>query len=161
MTPEKKQVIKTWIAAALWIGIIAVESTPYFSADNTYHYLYPLFNFLFSLEPKTFEVVNHSLRKVGHFIGYFTLSLLMFRAWKSTAHLKDVREWTMRWAGTAWVISVIIASLDEWHQTFLPSRTGRFADVILDSFAALTAQVVIFYYWQRRSAKPKARAAAL
>jgi len=34
--------------------------------------------------------------------------------------------------------------LDEWHQSFLPSRTGTFRDVILDSCAGLLAQIVLF-----------------
>jgi VanZ family protein len=153
LTPDQKQILKTWIAAALWIGIIAVESTEYLSSENTSRFLYPLFRFLFSLEPRTFEIVHHYLRKMGHFVGYFTLSLLLFRAWKSTIHVRDLRVWAMRWAGIAFGMSVLIASLDEWHQTFLPSRTGRVADVVLDSSAALTAQIVIFLYWQWRSAR--------
>jgi len=34
--------------------------------------------------------------------------------------------------------------LDEWHQSFLSSRTGTFRDVILDSTAGLVAQIVLF-----------------
>lgn len=34
--------------------------------------------------------------------------------------------------------------LDEWHQSFLPSRTATFRDVLLDSSAALAAQIVLF-----------------
>jgi VanZ family protein len=34
--------------------------------------------------------------------------------------------------------------LDEWHQSFLPSRTGTFRDVILDSTAGLVAQITLF-----------------
>jgi VanZ family protein len=44
-------------------------------------------------------------------------------------------------------MSALVASLDEWHQTLLPSRTGVLSDVVLDSFAALTAQVVIFLFF--------------
>jgi VanZ family protein len=50
-------------------------------------------------------------------------------------------------------MSALVASMDEWHQTFLPSRTGAISDVMLDSCAALTAQVLIFLYltWKPRS----------
>jgi VanZ family protein len=49
-------------------------------------------------------------------------------------------------------MSAMVASLDEWHQTFIPSRTGAIRDVILDSCAALTAQLLIFLYlsWKPR-----------
>jgi len=41
--------------------------------------------------------------------------------------------------------------MDEWHQSFLPSRTGVVSDVFLDSAAALGAQILVFFYWLRRA----------
>ena len=38
----------------------------------------------------------------------------------------------------------LVAILDEWHQSFLLSRTGALRDVILDSTAGLVAQIAIF-----------------
>ena len=52
--------------------------------------------------------------------------------------------------------------MDEWHQSYIPTRTGAVSDVILDSTAALVAQVVIFFFLQAwRAKKPEeARIAA-
>jgi VanZ family protein len=50
-------------------------------------------------------------------------------------------------------MTVLVASLDEWHQTFIPSRTGTVRDVILDSGAALTAQIVIFLLLRKTSTR--------
>lgn len=83
------------------------------------------------------------LRKSGHFIGYFTLSVLLFRSWRGTFPRLSTR-WCLQWATIALFSTSLVASLDEWHQTFLPSRTGRVHDVILDSAAALAAQITIF-----------------
>jgi VanZ family protein len=52
----------------------------------------------------------------------------------------------MRWGTVSFLMTTLVASLDEWHQTFLPSRTGTVRDVILDSSAALIAQVVLFVW---------------
>ena len=41
-------------------------------------------------------------------------------------------------------MTAAVASLDEWHQTFLPTRTGKIQDVFLDSAAALAVQVFLF-----------------
>jgi VanZ family protein len=46
-------------------------------------------------------------------------------------------------------MTALVASLDEWHQTYIPSRTGTLHDVFLDSFAALTMQVVIAWFLLR------------
>ena len=150
LTPERKKFLKDWTAALLWIGVIAVESTEWLSSEHTSRFLYPILHFLLNLSPQAFEVFHHYLRKTGHFVGYFALSVFLFRAWRDTLHPAKVKVWARRWAGSAFLMSVLVASLDEWHQTFLPSRTGRVADVVLDGTAALTAQVVIFLWLRLR-----------
>jgi VanZ family protein len=104
------------------------------------------------LDLARFEVVHHYIRKCGHFVGYFALSFFLFRAWRDTLRLPWAPRWALRWAAIAFFMSAMVASLDEWHQTFIPSRTGRVADVLLDSCAALTAQVLIFLFltWRPR-----------
>ena len=148
MIPERKKLLKDWTAALLWIGLIAVESTDWFSAEHTSRFLYPILHFLLNISPRAFAVFHHYLRKTGHFVGYFALSALLFRAWKDTLHPAKVKAWARRWAGSAFLMSVLVASLDEWHQTFIPSRTGRVADAVLDSTAALIAQIVIFLFFR-------------
>ncbi len=160
MTPDQKQLIKTWIAALLWIGLIAVESTDWLSSEHTSRILYPIFHFLMGLDLVRFELWHHYIRKIGHFVGYFALSFLLFRAWRATLHLRSAPGWALRWATIAFFMSVLVASLDEWHQTYLPSRTGRFADVVLDSSAALTAQILIFVFLRVRSGQTGQHVAA-
>ena len=150
---HRNHVLKVWIAAGLWIGIIVVESTSYLSSDNTSHYLYPLLHYLFGISLKTFAPFHAYLRKTGHFVGYFILSFLLYRAWRET--LPSVRRWTMRWGAIAFLMSAFVAGMDEWHQSFLPSRGGSFRDVLLDSSAALTAQIVIaLFLWFRFRREP-------
>ena len=152
MTSDRKEKVKTWIAAGLWILLIAIESTDMLSAEHTSRFLYPLLHFLMGMDLARFAVVHHYIRKLGHFVGYFTLSFFLFRAWRATLHLPWAPRWALRWAAIAFTMSAVVASLDEWHQTFIPSRTGAFSDVMLDSFAALTAQVLIFLFltWKPR-----------
>jgi VanZ family protein len=146
LTPDQKQLLKAWIAAILWMVLIAIESTDWLSSEHTSRILYPLLHFLIGLDLARFEVVHHYIRKCGHFVGYFALSVFLFRAWRATLRLAWAPRWALRWSAIAFVMSALVASLDEWHQTFIPSRTGAVSDVILDSSAALTAQVLIFLY---------------
>jgi VanZ family protein len=152
LTSDHKQLIKAWLAALLWIGLIAIESTDTFSAEHTSRFLYPLLHFLMNLDLARFQVWHHYIRKCGHFVGYFSLSFFLFRAWRATLRLPWTSRWALRWAAIAFFMSALVASLDEWHQTFIPSRTGAVSDVMLDSIAALTAQVLIFLYltWKPR-----------
>jgi VanZ family protein len=154
LTLRQKELVKVWIAAGLWMILIAIESTSYLSSANTGRFLYPILHFLFGIESSRFFVLHHYLRKLGHFVGYFTLSVLLFRAWRIT--LPRSSGWAMRWATIAFFMSALVASLDEWHQSYLPSRTGTIQDVILDSIAALTAQIVILLWLRsRREIKPE------
>jgi VanZ family protein len=152
LTSDRKEIVKTWIAAGLWMLLIAIESTDMLSAEHTSRFLYPLLHYLMGMDLARFAVVHHYIRKVGHFVGYFTLSFFLFRAWRATLHLPWAPRWALRWAAIAFTMSALVASLDEWHQTFIPSRTGLFSDVVLDSCAALTAQVLIFVFlnWKPR-----------
>ena len=152
MTPDHKHILKLWFAAGLWLTVIAIESTTYLSSEYTGRFLYPIFHFLFGMGWQRFLVWHHYIRKTGHFVGYFILSVLLFRAWKATLKLPVL--WALRWSGIAFFMSAIVASMDEWHQTYIPTRTGAISDVVLDSSAALTAQIVIYFHLRTRSQDP-------
>jgi VanZ family protein len=151
LTSSTKRVLKVWIPSAIWLAIITVESTDIGSAAHTGRILFPLFHYLFGMDDARFALWHMLLRKTGHFVGYFVLSILLFRSWRATFPRLSTR-WCLQWATMAWFSSALVASLDEWHQTFIPSRTGTVRDMILDSTAALVAQVVIFSILRRRSA---------
>ena len=120
-----------------------LESTDLASAQHTAQVLYPVFHFVFAVDPARFAVYNAVLRKVGHFVGYFTLSVLLFRSWRATFPRLSTR-WCLQWSTMAFFSTSLVATLDEWHQTFIPSRTGTVRDVLLDSSAALVAQLLLF-----------------
>ena len=126
-----------------------IESTSYLSSANTSRFLYPILHYLFGIEDASFQALHHYLRKTGHFVGYFILSFLLFRSWRVTLPLSS--RWAMRWAAIAFLMSGLVASMDEWHQTFLPSRTGTIHDVILDSIGALIAQILILLWLRSRN----------
>jgi len=133
----------------VWVGLIAVESTEYLSAQNTSSILYSLLTRVFGgINLYDFLVWHHYMRKTGHVMGYGILSLLLLRAWRDT--LAYTSAWAWRTALLAWLGTVFVASMDEWHQSFLPSRTGTVWDVVLDSIAGLVF-LLFAYFWSRRS----------
>ena len=150
-TRDRHHVLKAWIALILWLIVIAIESTSYLSSQNTSHFLYPVVHFLFGIDEASFEPYHAVLRKCGHVFGYGLLSILLFRAWRETLPSALGARWTFRWANIAVLGTCLVASLDEWHQSYLPSRTGTVRDVILDTCAGIAAQIVIFavHYWTR------------
>lgn len=146
MNSRQRELLKTWIAAILWLIVIAIESTAWLSSHNTSRILYPLLHFLFGVDPLRFETWHFYIRKTGHVIGYGILSTLLFRAWRTTLPALDNLKWKLRWARIAVLGTAFVATLDEWHQSYLPSRTGRWQDVVLDTCAGIAAQILIFLW---------------
>ena len=150
--PAREPVWKVWTAAGLWLGIIAVESSKLLSSENTGKFLYALYIRIFgAINLATFDIWHHYLRKTGHVIGYGILSWLLFRAWRATLPLIRDAGWAFRWAAVSFLMTAVVASLDEWHQSYIPSRTGTPWDVLLDSFAALAVQILIYALLRRRA----------
>jgi VanZ family protein len=146
--------LKVWLPSAIWLAVIFLESTNLGSSEHTGQILYPIFHYLFGTTPRQFEILHVILRKTGHFVGYFTLSVLLFRSWRGTFPRLSTR-WCLQWATLAFACTALVASLDEIHQTFLPSRTGAFRDVVLDSCAAMVAQILIFLLLNKRNEESK------
>jgi hypothetical protein len=64
-----------------------------------------------------------------HVAEYFILGLLFFRAFRGN----DPQGWRLRWAVCA-VIGVVFYALgDEFHQSWIASRTSSLVDVGIDS----------------------------
>ena len=148
MSSDRHEVLKAWIAAILWLIVISIESTSFASAHNTGRILYPLLHFLFGLSRASFEPWHFFIRKSGHVFGYGLLSILLFRAWRETLPSIGDPKWKLRWSSIAVLGTALVASLDEWHQSFLPSRTGRWQDVVLDTCAGIAAQLLLLLYWR-------------
>jgi VanZ family protein len=143
------------VPALFWLAVIAFESTSLASPEETGHLLFPLVKFFAPhITIAQFALVHGALRKTGHFFGYAVLSLLLLRAWWTTFNLPRwatrlpslramARSWSLRAAAVALGATVLVAALDEWHQTTVPGRTGSFYDVLLDSSAALCMQLMV------------------
>jgi len=152
LNSDRHNLLKAWIAAILWLIVIAIESSALLSASNTSRILYPLLHFLFGMDWERFHYWHFYIRKAGHVVGYGILSILLFRAWRATLPAMSNVQWTPRWANIAILGTALVASLDEWHQSFIPSRTGAVRDVVLDTGAGIAAQVLVLL-WLRGTNK--------
>jgi VanZ family protein len=154
--PAWRRFAFVWTPALLGCVVIAIESTATFSAANTSSWLRPIAEAIFGhLSDPTWELAHHLLRKSGHFIGYGTLCVLFLRAWlltlADTPRLSTERSWRLSAWVRAIVSTAVVASCDEIHQSFLPSRTGMFSDVVLDTIGGtIVSGIVLAAVWKRR-----------
>lgn len=125
-------VLSVWLPVLFWTLIIALEST-LGSTANTGPILSGIFSWFFDhADPASLERLHGVLRKTGHFLGYGIFGYLWFRAFRATFPEKS----RLFWACFALASTVLIASLDEWHQSFTSDRTGQISDVVLDGSGA-------------------------
>jgi VanZ family protein len=140
------RMLLAWLPALAWVAMIAWGSSETFSANHTYTWLRALFD-RHGWPIDVLPYVNYALRKIGHFCVYGTLSVLLFTAWRATLlpRLPGSRPplWTPRLLLLALAGTVLVAAADEFHQTFVPGRTGVFHDVMLDFWGALFAQMLL------------------
>lgn len=141
---------------ALGICVIALESTALFGADRTSGPLRWVWENIFGeVTNQRWLVLHHSIRKTGHFFGYGTMGLLWLRAWRmSLPRAGFLLDGTLALLGTA-----LVASADEFHQSFLPNRTGVPSDVLLDCCGAIVLQLLVYLFLRIRAPRRLARAA--
>src|ERR1051326_7643377 len=152
-----------WIAPFVWVVLNFIASSDLLSSGHTAVMLTYVLNLL-HLHVQNIALLNHLLRKLGHFTAYAILGGLFFRAWRAT--LPDGRQawrtdprtgnpvgvlreklWTMRWSALAVASAALAAAFDEWHQSFVPSRGSSVKDVLLDTAGATCLQLVLMVMW--------------
>lgn len=158
MRSSRMQILLHWIPALIGMAVIFGESTVTMSASNTSRWLYPIWVHLFGpVSPARWEVIHHYIRKTGHFVGYGSLSLTFYYGWTFTLRQR-VANWSARFrqsALLALLCTLLLASWDEWHQSFLPGRTSSPRDVLLDCCGALVAHLLLLgILWVARRKPP-------
>jgi len=131
-----------WLPAIAWTLFILRLSGPSYGFHHSDGRLQTLLQWLhIHIRQETTDMVNGFIRKSGHVVVYWILSLLWFRALRGVSKIMDIR---MRWIWTALVICLCVASIDEYHQFHVLGRSGEWHDILLDMIGAGYAQWLIF-----------------
>lgn len=131
--------ISRYLPLVLWLGFISFASSGSFSAGNTSRIIGPLVLWLFpDTSPETLLVVHMVTRKLAHLSEYAVLGLLAARAFRGSPS-PGVRS---RWFILSLVLIIGYALLDEYHQSFVPSRSASVSDSLIDTIGGLAALIV-------------------
>lgn len=142
---SKLRLFLDWMPAMLGVAMIAGESTATMSAENTSHWLLPIWIHLFgAISAAHWAEVHFFIRKSGHVSGYGLVSVAFFHGWRSSLPNKeDIRALSRRAALLAIGSILLLASADEYHQRFLPGRQSSAIDVAIDVCGAIGAQIIV------------------
>ena len=139
--------LKYWLPAIAWAIWISWASTDMFSANHTSRYIIPILHWLLPhASGETLEKLHFLIRKTAHFTEYFVFSCFLLRGIRG-----EHGGWQIRWALAALAIAAGYSALDEFHQSFVPSRTSSPWDSLLDTIGAATAQFVLWLWFRLHS----------
>lgn len=113
--------VRFWGPPVLWmITIFLLSERQRVSVSETY-----TLNFLFF--------------KTLHLIEYGSLFVMLYRALRNTTHTTERNA-----VISAAMLAVFYGVLDEFHQTFVPTREGKLRDVIIDGLGVGIAWIFLF-----------------
>ena len=108
------------VALVCWMGMIFVLSSSLFASqmsyDNTINW---------------FGALNYVVRKCAHAVEYAVLAWLWFRS------IREPDGPVGRSLVVSCVLTLIYAMSDEWHQSFIPERSGEWSDVAFDAVGVI------------------------
>ncbi len=131
-----KAFARYWLPIFFWMTLIFIGSTDLMSAEHTSRIIAPFLRWLHpSISSVTIMKIQFLVRKAAHVSEYAVLALLFYRALVNTLC-----------AGRSFAAATIVllacaafAATDEFHQSFVPSRTASARDVAIDISGALLA----------------------
>ena len=142
--------VRYWMPAIVWMALIFLGSTDMLSAEHTSRFLVP---FLRWIDPQisfaTLNAIQFEIRKLGHLTEYAILAMLLWRA------LRSGTGWQMKMSILFLIAALacaIFAASDEFHQSFVPSRTSSSVDVMIDICGALVGLEICLAFARRKRA---------
>lgn len=122
----RPSVTKWRVATGVWMALIFALSSQLFA---------PRMSFEGTLD--FFGVINYAVRKCAHAGEFGILIWLWFRAlYPQPFSLDKARRWAV-------LLSLLYAASDEYHQTFIPLRSGTASDVLFDAVGILAVAYIV------------------
>lgn len=136
----KKRKTKILLLIAWMVIIFLFSHQPAELSNENNEFVVQLFNLLgLDLNSAFGSFTDFIIRKAAHFTEYFILYVLFFNV------IRDKQSFTK-----ALVYSLmgvfLYACTDEFHQLFVPGRSGKFIDVIIDTTGGLVALTATYIY---------------
>ena len=143
-----KSFLKYWVPVLGWVVVTFIGSTNVLSVENTSRFIVP---FLLWLKPGMTQEATWGIivvmRHCAHVGEYAILAILMWRAlrWGTSVSMRMSTA-----CGVVLLACALFAASDEFHQTFVKSRTPSVRDVLLDVGGASLGLLIAASFANRR-----------
>jgi VanZ family protein len=140
-----------WMLIVVWCGLIYfMSSINSYESSNQSLFVARLFNRWIGqvLGPHAFAVTETAVRKTAHFFEYLVLGSLLFMGFLDRARIA-------RTVLLVFIAGIFFAVSDELHQCFVPGRTMRFVDCIIDTMGIGTAVCALLLVGKKATVRRK------
>jgi VanZ family protein len=138
MKMNARRLVWYWMPVIAWMSLIFIASTNLMSAQHTSRFIGPFLRWIAPhISIENIQAVQFLARKAAHVTEYAILAALSLRAFSSgerRLHRSHV-IFAVSIAGTC-------AAIDEFHQSFVASRTGAVGDVMIDISGAVLGAAI-------------------
>jgi VanZ family protein len=151
MTPQTtRRVLLAWLLVALCVALILTLSGEEFGAATTSSLLEPILRWIYpDITSRQRHDAHVLVRKAAHVAEYALLGLFALRALRLSLDLSAPRLVLLSLA-----LVLVVAGIDELRQSFLPTRSGSAADVLLDVSGGLLGIGLLVFVHRRLGVGP-------
>jgi len=149
--PKLRVLLKFWLPVLLWMALIFSASADSHSYEHSSRIVEPFLHWLFPKMPQdNIEEIHHLIRKCCHLTEYAILALLLWRALHFSKN--NLLAWSWPKVGGTLLIVFIYAASDEFHQSFVPTRTALVSDVFIDTAGGAIGLLALWIFgrWRKR-----------
>jgi len=139
-----------WLPVLVWMVVIFGASSDSRSVQHTDSLLGQLLAALhLHVTSAQLETLRWLVRKAAHMTEYAVLALLWWRALRRQRH---GGAWSARTAAWTLAACILYAASDEFHQSFVKTRTPSVIDVMIDTGGAALALLLVWLLTKTRRA---------
>ncbi len=136
--------LKYFIPAIIWMIFIFIMShTNGTNSSDQSNFIAQIILKVINID---YNTLTFLIRKMAHMSEYALLLFFIYYGFKKSTTYKYTLLLSL-------LITFLYACSDEFHQLFIPGRSGQLKDVLIDTIGGLFMLFVI-YLWQRKKSNP-------
>lgn len=144
-----KRIFKWSLVIAFMVTIFIFSSEKAIESEQKSRFVIYILNIMgINVESAFGSLADFAVRKAAHFTEYFILYMLLFNAMYNDFNKKTALFFSL-------LIVFLYASTDEYHQLFVPGRSGKFRDVLIDTSGGALGLLLMGFLSHRKKVLSK------
>lgn len=134
---KKKEIIISWMLLVIWMIFIFIMSS--FNGNISSNHSGTIVDLIYNLfDISDTEKVSLIVRKCAHVSEFFILGILVINL---------ISKYNVKYSYLiSFIVCVLYASSDEFHQLFVPGRSGQVTDIFIDMIGTIFSLLVMYLF---------------